>query len=86
MLRARRRAYPTVRLVIEPPSPAPLPTRGAWGAPMPAAIKPPLYDERQPMAAVVESTEALVFVREYLRYRLGRWELVRSHVRKWPKS
>jgi hypothetical protein len=28
----------------------------------------------------------LVFVREYLRYRLDQWELVRSHTRKWPRG
>jgi hypothetical protein len=26
-----------------------------------------------------------VFVREYLRYRLGKWEQVRSHYRNWPR-
>jgi hypothetical protein len=32
-----------------------------------------------------DSIEGLwVRVREYLRYRLGQWELVRSHIRKWP--
>jgi len=31
-------------------------------------------------------TEALVHVREYLRFRFGQWETVRSHVRKWPRS
>jgi hypothetical protein len=31
--------------------------------------------------------EALVvFVREYLRLRLGHWEVVRSHIRKWPRA
>jgi hypothetical protein len=30
--------------------------------------------------------EALVvFVREYLRFRFGRWETVRSHYRNWPQ-
>jgi hypothetical protein len=34
-----------------------------------------------------ESIKGLwVRVREYLRYRLGQWELVRSHIRKWPCS
>jgi hypothetical protein len=27
-----------------------------------------------------------VFVREYERFRLGRWELVRAHTRSWPRS
>ena len=27
-----------------------------------------------------------VFVREYLRFRLGKWETVRSHFRGWPRS
>ena len=27
-----------------------------------------------------------VFVREYLRFRFDRWETVRSHHRKWPRS
>jgi hypothetical protein len=27
----------------------------------------------------------IVFVREYLRYRFGRWESVRSHYRNWPQ-
>jgi hypothetical protein len=30
--------------------------------------------------------DLLVQVREYLRHRLGQWELVRAHVRKWPRS
>jgi hypothetical protein len=38
------------------------------------------------MVVVVAMAEALVFVREYLRYRLGNWERVRSHYRKKPKS
>jgi hypothetical protein len=25
-------------------------------------------------------------VREYLRHRLGKWETVKSHLRKWPRS
>jgi hypothetical protein len=28
----------------------------------------------------------IVFVREYLRHRLGKWEQVRSHYRNWPTS
>jgi hypothetical protein len=33
-----------------------------------------------------DSFEGLwVQVREYLRYRLDQWELVRSHVRRWPR-
>jgi hypothetical protein len=28
--------------------------------------------------------KANVFVREYLRLRLGKWETVKSHLRKWP--
>jgi hypothetical protein len=28
----------------------------------------------------------VVFVREYLRLRYDRWETVRSHIRKWPRS
>jgi len=28
----------------------------------------------------------MVFVREYLRFRLGCWQTVRSHLRKWPRS
>ena len=35
------------------------------------------------MAAFVDSGER-VFVREYLRYRLGKWEVVKSHLRKRP--
>jgi hypothetical protein len=27
-----------------------------------------------------------VMVREYLKLRLGNWERVRSHSRKWPRS
>jgi len=38
------------------------------------------------MAVVVLLAEALVFVREYIRYRLGNWERVRSHYRGRPKS
>ena len=34
-----------------------------------------------------ELSEALaVFVRQYDRYRYDRWETVRSHKRKWPRS
>jgi hypothetical protein len=29
-------------------------------------------------------SDLMVDVREYLRHRLGQWELVRSHIRKWP--
>ncbi len=38
------------------------------------------------MAAVVTAKGILVFVREYLRLRLGKWERVRSHCRGWPGS
>jgi hypothetical protein len=38
------------------------------------------------MAAFAKSGGTLVFVREYLRYRLGNWERVRSHYRNWPQS
>jgi len=38
------------------------------------------------MVAVVMIAETLVFVREYLRCRLGKWQRVRSHYRNWPKS
>jgi hypothetical protein len=34
------------------------------------------------MATIVSG--ALVEVREYVRFRLGHWEVVRSHVRNWP--
>lgn len=27
----------------------------------------------------------IVYVREYLRCRYGKWEQVRSHLRKWPE-
>jgi len=27
-----------------------------------------------------------VYVREYLRFRFGKWENVRSHHRNWPRS
>lgn len=37
------------------------------------------------MAAVVNGG-LFVFVREYLRFRLGKWETVRSHYRNWPLS
>ena len=43
------------------------------------------------MSALRQETEGasiegdLVFVREYLRYRLGKWERVRSHFRNWPQ-
>lgn len=30
--------------------------------------------------------DPLVFVREYLRLRLDKWETVRSHLRKWPRT
>lgn len=33
-----------------------------------------------------DRTADLVLVREYLRFRLGHWEVVRSHIRKWPCS
>ena len=29
---------------------------------------------------------SVVFVREYLRHRLGKWEVVKSHLRPWPRS
>jgi hypothetical protein len=38
------------------------------------------------MGANDDAYGALVNVREYLRHRLGQWELVRSHIRKWPCS
>jgi hypothetical protein len=28
----------------------------------------------------------VVYVREYLRFRFGKWEQVRSHYRNWPQS
>ena len=28
----------------------------------------------------------LLIVREYLRLRLGKWETVKSHLRKWPRT
>ena len=31
------------------------------------------------------AVEKPVLVREYLRYRLGDWETVREHKRKWPR-
>jgi hypothetical protein len=36
------------------------------------------------MAANVAA--GLVYVREYLRFRFGKWEQVRSHYRNWPMS
>jgi hypothetical protein len=45
-----------------------------------------LYDEGWPMAAIVLAAGMLVYVREYLRRRFGRWEIVRSHYRSWPRS
>jgi hypothetical protein len=44
------------------------------------------------MSALRQETEGssiegvIVFVREYLRYRLGKWEAVKSHLRRWPRS
>jgi hypothetical protein len=38
------------------------------------------------MEAIALDEDRLVFVREYLRYRLDKWETVTSHLRKWPCS
>jgi hypothetical protein len=40
-----------------------------------------------PMAAFVKRMPwgRIVYVREYLRCRYGKWEQVRSHLRKWPE-
>ena len=35
---------------------------------------------------VANVAAGLVHVREYLRFRYDRWETVRSHYRKWPRS
>ena len=39
------------------------------------------------MAAFVKgrSWGRTVSVRSYFRHRLGRWETVKSHLRKWPR-
>jgi hypothetical protein len=36
------------------------------------------------MSTFREANGVSVFVREYLRLRLGKWETVKSHLRKWP--
>lgn len=44
------------------------------------------------MSALHQETEgatiegSIVFVREYLRYRFTRWEIVRAHWRRWPRT
>lgn len=39
-----------------------------------------------PLSVIAIGVGLLVFVREYLRYRRGKWERVRSHYRNWPQS
>lgn len=39
-----------------------------------------------PLSVVAIGVGMLVFVREYLRHRRGKWERVRSHYRNWPQS
>ena len=41
-----------------------------------------------PMAAFVRGLPwgRTVYVREYLRCRIGKWEAVTSHFRRWPRK
>jgi hypothetical protein len=38
------------------------------------------------MSTFREANGIAVFVREYLRLCLGKWETVKSHLRNWPCS
>jgi hypothetical protein len=39
-----------------------------------------------PLSVIAVGAGFLIYVREYLRYRRGNWERVRSHYRNWPRS
>jgi hypothetical protein len=38
------------------------------------------------MFVIAAGVGLYVYVREYLRFRFGKWEHVRSHHRNWPRS
>jgi len=39
-----------------------------------------------PLSVIAIGVGLVVYVREYLRHRRGKWERVRSHYRSWPQS
>jgi hypothetical protein len=46
---------------------------------------PHLSTMETPLSVAAIGVGLLVFVREYLRHRCGKWERVRSHYRAWPR-